>query len=255
MRIKELHLTNIGPFNDAHLEFAADDAPRVTIITGENGTGKTIVLDAIRGLFGPNYAGQLERSIFRQEQSFLAKGIVEYDNTAQELFFDRYENPYFFRPGNDVLFSVPLEVKASKTTVNWVLDYWRSTTSNEAFDITSLSMPNARNYLSNSLSGKLSNTDLTQYICGFDYIRTSEDITERNTGKFVYQVLEKIFAASLIDGGKLDAVKRIGYTPIILQNGQKVPLQNLSSGNLYDSAPRFAFRQDVCGSHSPPNTA
>ncbi|MBL7991751.1 MAG: AAA family ATPase [Candidatus Kapabacteria bacterium] len=233
MRIKELHLTNIGPFNDAHLEFAADDAPRVTIITGENGTGKTIVLDAIRGLFGYYYSGNLGRSIFRQEQSFVIKGFVEYDNTRHELFSNSYENPYFFKPNNHVLYSIPNDVQSSKKTVNWVLDYWGSTVSNEGFNIKSLSMPSTSNYLMNSLSGILSNTDLTQYICGFDYIRTSEDMEERNTGKFVYQVLEKIFAASLIDGGKLDAVKRIGYMPIILQNGQKVPLQNLSSGNLY----------------------
>ena len=34
MRIKELHLTNIGPFNDAHLEFAADDKPRIILPPG-----------------------------------------------------------------------------------------------------------------------------------------------------------------------------------------------------------------------------
>ena len=55
MRIHNLTLKNIGPFKEAHLEFIGPDdnteKPPVVIITGENGTGKTIVIDAIRALF------------------------------------------------------------------------------------------------------------------------------------------------------------------------------------------------------------
>ena len=47
-----------GPFDEAHIEFSevSDPSPGVTLLTGRNGTGKTIVLDAIRGLFGPLFA-------------------------------------------------------------------------------------------------------------------------------------------------------------------------------------------------------
>ncbi len=72
MRIKKLYLKNIGPFNEATLDFNPNtniasqiprpewktrisDEPKVTIITGENGTGKTIILDAIRGILLETY--------------------------------------------------------------------------------------------------------------------------------------------------------------------------------------------------------
>ena len=49
MKINSLRLKNIGPFIDAKIDFVGNHSkPPITIITGENGTGKTIVLDAIR---------------------------------------------------------------------------------------------------------------------------------------------------------------------------------------------------------------
>ncbi|MBK9584084.1 MAG: AAA family ATPase [Saprospiraceae bacterium] len=45
MRLLKLDLKDIGPFNEGHLNFTMDgDYSPVTIITGENGTGKTIIL-------------------------------------------------------------------------------------------------------------------------------------------------------------------------------------------------------------------
>lgn len=51
MRLLSLTLENIGPFDTAELSFldGPEDEVPVTFITGENGTGKSIVLDAIRG--------------------------------------------------------------------------------------------------------------------------------------------------------------------------------------------------------------
>jgi DNA repair ATPase RecN len=55
-----LSLKNIGPFDSAEVEFLAPDelasAVPVTIITGESGSGKSIVIDAIRGMFGDQFA-------------------------------------------------------------------------------------------------------------------------------------------------------------------------------------------------------
>jgi predicted ATP-binding protein involved in virulence len=64
VRIKNLSLKNIGPFLEAELDFmganeAGKHAP-VTIITGENGTGKTVVLDAIR----VKYREQINKHLF-----------------------------------------------------------------------------------------------------------------------------------------------------------------------------------------------
>ncbi len=72
MRILSLSLENIGPFDKAELEFIADserDKAPVTLITGENGAGKSIILDAIRGMFGVDYCA-LERPIWRKNVSF-----------------------------------------------------------------------------------------------------------------------------------------------------------------------------------------
>src|SRR4051812_48321468 len=54
MRVLELDVRNIGPFREAHLEFLSEpeELPPVALITGENGTGKSIILDAIRARHG-----------------------------------------------------------------------------------------------------------------------------------------------------------------------------------------------------------
>ena len=49
MRLKNLKLKNIGPFKEANLNFIRTDSefdcPPVILITGENGTGKSIIID------------------------------------------------------------------------------------------------------------------------------------------------------------------------------------------------------------------
>ena len=55
MNIKDLTLKNVGPFKDMHLDFpctpnASGKLP-VTLITGDNGTGKSIIIDSLRMLF------------------------------------------------------------------------------------------------------------------------------------------------------------------------------------------------------------
>lgn len=63
MRISKVHLKNIGPFRDATVCFSTDSdngKQPVTIITGLNGSGKSIVIDALRAAL----SGQkLERDI------------------------------------------------------------------------------------------------------------------------------------------------------------------------------------------------
>lgn len=90
MRLLDLSIQNIGPFDEAYLEFlsAPDDPVPVAIITGENGTGKTILLDAIRGLFGEPY-GRLERAIWRNGTPFQMKANLVIDGRQETLLSNR----------------------------------------------------------------------------------------------------------------------------------------------------------------------
>ena len=89
MRIHNLNLKNIGPFKEAYLEFiGADDnveKPPVIIITGENGTGKTIVVDAIRALFY-GYAKNIERDITSSEDFLIQSNISFSQQLKVNLF-------------------------------------------------------------------------------------------------------------------------------------------------------------------------
>lgn len=55
MKIRKLHLKNIGVFDDEEIEFKecpAKDKAEIHILTGENGTGKTTILQALAAAFG-----------------------------------------------------------------------------------------------------------------------------------------------------------------------------------------------------------
>ena len=242
LRLVSLAMENIGPFDKAEVEFATGDdgAPAVTILTGENGTGKTIVLDAIRGMFGPNYA-TLERNIWRQDVPFhVHLGFVEAglrrglqsrgESGASELL--RYS------AGRSEIAAVfadfPKEVAlGTKPNPAWVVDYWRSVLATDEFSIRSLQVPEHRKYLLGSLQGTYKNQDVTALLCHFDYLRDSRDYHERASGEAVYQAASRIVSGSLLEGGELAHVRRSDLTPIIRQAGQEVPLANISSGNAY----------------------
>ncbi|WP_434043330.1 MULTISPECIES: AAA family ATPase [Sorangium] len=105
MRLPDLSIQNIGPFNDARLDFLAgpEDPVPVAIITGENGTGKTILLDAVRGLFGNHY-GRLERAIWRNGTPFRAAATLVIEGHRVALSstqtFDPGFNPPAFERGH-----------------------------------------------------------------------------------------------------------------------------------------------------------
>ncbi len=252
MRIKELHLTNIGPFNDAHLEFAADDAPRVTIITGENGTGKTIVLDAIRELFGGGYA-VMERSIFRNKRHFEIKMRLEVDSQSETIVANKLEGvnqidknfraeKVFRLMRNNSISTLPYSLTTEDVICpNWIVDYWKpnlfaeSAASDESslIDSSDYILPDPKYYLVKSLQGIHTNQGTSRYIYFFENLSNSRDPKEKQIGEVIYPILEKIVKVSLLEGGKLKFVRRSELMPIIEQNGMEVPLSNLSSGNLY----------------------
>lgn len=246
MRIKELHLTNIGPFNDAHLEFAADDAPRVTIITGENGTGKTIVLDAIRQLFGVHFM-RSDRKIYRSPDPIIssARMLAEFTDADDQKKSEEFRNfgvdttfhDFSIEPSDsqDDLMHFPWRIQnGSMKAVKWVVDYWRTGLASDSFSIQSgFVPPNNSDYLFESLQGAYKNAEITNLFCYFDYLRGSDDAKEKATGKKLYETLKIICSSSLLEGGKLVRINRTSFDPIFEQNGQQVSFSSLSSGNLY----------------------
>ena len=241
MRIYKLELKNIGPFREATLDFIPEDdladKPPVTIITGKNGTGKTIILDALRALMLSNPISWKERSLIRDAANFClkmtwtpyGKGIEtitsnKADINLKTLLTNNNHIPLQFLDYQN--FPRQAEVPL------WIVDYWSSKLSSDSFEVTSLTSPNFQNFLFNSLSGLHRNVDLTQWICYLDNLRGSEDASERKEGEALFEKLKDIFKLSLQDG-EFAHVARRTYTPFVIAKGKLVSLDKLSSGNLY----------------------
>lgn len=236
MRLLSLHLENIGPFDEAELRFLdrADDEVPVTFITGENGTGKSIVLDAIRSMLGPEFA-ELERAITRPSALPTLRATVAVEGRSIPLLSQR-------SGGLSLAPSGPEHVELTQALHHldrspelcpaWVVDYWRPGLPTGSYDIQSLIKPDPSALLQMPLQGTLRNAQVTELICFFDYLRDSRSEDERRLGDLMYAVIAKIIAASVLDG-QLDDVERSRLTPIIRQSGQRVPIANLSAGNAY----------------------
>jgi len=236
MRVKSLSLENIGPFIQADMEFFtdADATPPVVLITGENGTGKSIIVDAIRGMFGYLY-GTIERDIRRKERSGQASIEVTLEAAQESLHLKATEflSDYRITPKPKAIASIPLGVQKTGACPNWVVDFWPSTLASGSYKIDTFTNPKHILFLNDSLQGTKAKSDITQLICHFDYMRDSRDTQEQATGKRLYEITEEIIASSLLEGGRLSHVARTTYDPIIIQNGQPVSLANLSGGNSY----------------------
>lgn len=240
MRIKNLELKNIGPFKEANLDFIGENTiekPPVTIITGENGTGKTIILDAIRALmFGP--CDTLKRDILQDKNNFILNG--HFAVATQNEFLDLYiiakgkaNNDAGFLT-NQMQFNEKFNPYLGKNKGNdyWVTNYWTSKTSDEKFSISNLTTLEPEKYLENALTGVQPNVEVLKLICSFDYLRSSESPKEKEEGDFLFNIIKKIIKLSLIDG-EFRYVERKTLMPIVYQTGSEVSLDKLSSGNLY----------------------
>ena len=236
MRILSLDLENIGPFPEGCLAFIDESSvaekPPVTIITGENGTGKTIILDAIRGLLG-GATLSLERNIIRSKDFRLVMQI----NTGErirletEMLYPVKKNAFHSKEINyDQGYGQDFIVETNNGY--WVVDYWTSKLATDQFSIESLMPPKLDGYLLDSLTGVHQNVEVTQLTTYFDYLKSSENPEERALGEALYGTLKTIFQLCLNDG-ELKYVARKTLEPIVEQNGREVSLDKLSSGNLY----------------------
>ena len=236
MRILSLSLENIGPFDKAELQFIADpeqEKAPVTLITGENGAGKSIILDAIRAMFGQHYCNP-ERPIWRKGVPFRVGMDVLIDGKSQLI------NSAAIGDGNSFERTVaatsfnlaPMFVKSAAALPDFVTDFWRTTQATDPYEIQGFTRVDHRALLSGSLQGTYSNREVTNLICSFDYLRDAHVAREKRTGEVLFEVTKRIFELSLLNG-HFDEVERLTMTPMVFQSGQRVPLANVSGGNAY----------------------
>ncbi|KAA6322995.1 hypothetical protein EZS27_027522 [termite gut metagenome] len=235
MRIYNLTLEKIGPFKEAYLEFIGNEDnvsnPPVIIITGENGMGKSIIIDAIRTLFYGTH--KIERDITYAEDFLIKSEISLPDNTKMTIITKEKSQDGSFRTNShefNRLFSSPILLSSIKD--NFVVDYWTSKLSNDTFTIKNIESPETNNYLNDALTGIHKNIDVTKTITFFDYLKDSQDEKERKIGKKMYDLVKKIIDISIKDGN-LSYISRTDLKPIIDFQGRKISLDKLSSGNLY----------------------
>jgi predicted ATP-binding protein involved in virulence len=235
MRLLNLELKNIGPFLEGNINFISEEdniqKPPVTIITGENGTGKTIVLDAIRGLLATY---QLERHIIRNDNDFSVSLKYATDNKTERLSCSELtqKNQLKLNSDKDKFRNRFLADQKPDASWNWVIDYWTSKLSTDGFEVKTLVAPIPENLYVKSLDGIQKNVEVAQLICFFDYLKNSDDNAERELGVRLFEILKKIIKLSLIDG-EFKYVARTTLKPIVSQTGQEISLEKLSSGNLY----------------------
>lgn len=235
LSLLELSLTNIGPFDSAKLRFLdgvdSGEVP-VTIITGENGAGKSIIIDAIRGMFGLQFAA-LERPLWRSGTPFEVRLAMVRDGERCDVSSTvRRGKTGFVLTDNRLDLLAHGVAQGDEPAPAWVVDFWRSNLATDPYDIQSLSPQNHRQFLIQALQGQHKNADVTRLLCYFDYLRDSREAREKRAGEVLYDMARKIVDLSLLDG-KLLEVARSTFTPMVQQGAQAVPLSSLSGGNAY----------------------
>jgi predicted ATP-dependent endonuclease of OLD family len=230
MKIKNLKLKNIGPFREAELDFPqerdANGKIPVTIITGENGTGKSVIIDAIRLMF--NHNAKVGRDIVANHNDFQIEMTVD-DEGDKHLSAKDYNGK--LKEKNRPFWRFFTTNPDERQYPNWVIDYWDSNLGSGTFNINNLSAIDIKSALVDALDRGIANVQLTNFICSIDYLRGSEEKTEAEIGNYVYDLIIKIFQQCLIDGYFV-GVRRQTLSPVVSVKGAEVTLDKLSSGNL-----------------------
>ena len=237
MYIHKLDLKNIGPFKEAHLEFACKfpkepDAvvSPVTMITGLNGAGKSIVIDAIRVALG---SGVVERNIIANDDDFNIGLEIERDGVSASYSTSSFSDgavKWVDYMNINRIFMYGYEDHT--TPANWVLDYWSSSPAVDSFKISSLTQLKHREALKDVLVGYRRNFDVSNFLCNIDYLRTSDVAEEKALGSFVFEKIKQIID-SCLDNGEFKYIRRSDLQPIVEQNGHEITLEKLSSGNIF----------------------
>lgn len=236
MRIERLQIKNIGPFREATVNFATQvnaqtNEQPITIITGVNGAGKSIVIDAIRAILS---AQELERNIVADDKDFYVGVDIEYNGDGfKRLEVSKLDHGHFpFTDYQNLNEFFQYGYKKTGKIQGWVVDYWSSKLPTDSFKIKNMVTIEHEMVLKDVLLGKKSNVELTNFICQVDYLRSSEMPEEKDLGKCLYDTVKSIVNECL-DNGEFLYVRRIDSTPIVKQNGHTLSLEKLSSGNIF----------------------
>lgn len=232
MIIKHLHLRNIGPFREAYLDFPKareDGSYPVTIITGENGAGKSVLIDAIRALFRLHFG--IERDIVANKEDFLAEMTLSKGEKEMTISVNSLLNGGYFHSNNSNFANLFVDEMDAAHKVDWVIDYWSSFLGVDTFNISSLTSIKSGKALLGALDNQVSNVKIIEFISSIDYLRTSDDKDEREVGEFVYTLIKDIFEDCLLNGA-FKSMSRKNFSPVLTINGKDVSMDKLSSGNL-----------------------
>ncbi|MBR2887218.1 MAG: AAA family ATPase, partial [Bacteroidales bacterium] len=186
-------------FREAELDFPQERDVNgkipVTIITGENGTGKSVIIDAIRLLFkSMDRNNAIGRDIVSNHNDFQMEMMIK---TEVYKIISAIDDNGKIREKS--LTFLPLFDSAYNGIkyYSWVIDYWNSNLGSDSFKINNLSSIDIKKAYYGALDGVSSNVELTNFICSVDYLRNSDDKQEAEVGNFVYSLIKEIFKESL----------------------------------------------------------
>lgn len=233
MYIKRLFLKNIGPFKEAELQFArenTEDKQPVTVITGINGAGKSIIIDALRAAL----SGQpLERNIVADISDFKIEIDACINGADVQLATNELLNGHIRSADYQRIVKYLQHGYETGDDIHpWIIDYWSSRTATDGFTIQGITGIQHKEVLKNVMLDRKSNLQLTNFICHVDYLRSSDVPEEKATGTYLYEQIKRAINLC-VDNGQFKYVRRTDLQPIIEQNGHEVTLDKLSSGNIF----------------------
>ncbi len=239
MKLLDLKLENIGPFKKCEIALSPDkqrygyndyvNKAKHLIITGENGTGKSVILDAIRTIMYGDYYRAIDRQIINNNICSIAMNF-SFNKDALPLKTTIDNNNNIYIQNIDIGTHIYNNIN-KKLPTNFILDFWNSKLSTEKFEITSMELLDVNKIFLNPLSGVHKNADVVKSIVFFDYLKDGNS-EESQIGKFLYDTTVKIINNCIIDG-EFIGVSRKNLSPLFVQFGNEIGIDKLSSGSIY----------------------
>ncbi len=234
MLLRNLELKNIGPFKNVKLDFACDfsesEHPPVTIITGLNGSGKSIVIDALRTALSGE---KIERDIVADRNDFSISVDFNSGNGFKKMTTQSFENGSIKCVDRSVSSVLRFPYNRDESIIfPWIVDYWSSRLPADSFVLNNMNRIDHYAFMANVMLGRKHNVDLTNFLCNLDYMRSSDVKAEKETAEFLFATVRKLID-SCLDNGKFLYIRRTDLMPTFEQNGQEVTLDKLSSGNIF----------------------